>query len=127
MNNKLSVKYKEKDIHKRIYEFVIQVIKFTKLLHKTTQNMVIIHQVVKSVSSMGANDREADASESRKDFLAKYTIVKKEANETVFWLEVIRDTNKITVVQVEVNELISEGTEIYKIIRSIIVNTKNRP
>lgn len=69
MNIELSSKYKEKDIHKRIYHFVVQVIKFTKLLPKTPQNIVLIHQLVKSVSSMGANDREADASESKKILL----------------------------------------------------------
>lgn len=127
MNNRTADKYKNNDIHKRIYNFVIRVIKFTKLLARNSQNIVLIHQLIRSVSSMGANDREADASESRKDFLAKYSIVKKETNETIFWLELIRDTNSDENMRIEANSLIKEGTEIFKIIRSIILSTRAKP
>src|SRR3989344_4332209 len=83
----------ENDIHDRIYKFVIRVINLTKILPKTPQNDVIIYQLVKSVTSMGANDQEADGAESKKDFIAKYTIVKKENKETNYWLNIIEDTN----------------------------------
>lgn len=81
------------DIHQRIYDFVIRVINLTKKLPKTPQNDVIIHQIVKSATSMGANDQEADGTETKKDFIAKYTIVKKENKETNYWLKIIKDTN----------------------------------
>src|SRR5258708_1522752 len=83
----------EKDIHERIYQFVIRVLNLIKVLSKTPQNDVIIYQLTKSVTSMGANDQEADGAESKKDFIAKYTIVKKENKETNYWLRVIFDTN----------------------------------
>ena len=70
----------EKDIHERIYQFVIRVINLTKVLPKNPQNDVVIYQLVKSATSMGANDQEADGAESKKDFIAKYSIVKKETN-----------------------------------------------
>lgn len=73
---------------------------------------------------MGANDREANATESLKDFIAKYVIVKKETNETIFWLEVIRDINIGQKIHVDADKLITEGKEIYNIVRSIIFNTK---
>ena len=62
---------KERDIHKRIYNFVIRVIKLTKELPKNPQNDVIINQIVESVISMGANDQEADGAESKKYFIVK--------------------------------------------------------
>ena len=69
----------EKDIHKRIYKFVISCFNnIVKKIPKTVENLPIIEQISSSLTSMGANDREADASTSRKDFIAKYTIVKKE-------------------------------------------------
>jgi len=66
----LQIKNKKKydsDIHERIYKFVIRVINLTKQLPKTPQNEVIIYQIVKSATSMGANDQEADGAESKKD------------------------------------------------------------
>lgn len=116
---------KPENIHARIYKFVVRVIKFTKKLPRTAQNLVMITQLVKSATSMGANDQEADVAESRKDFNAKYTIVKKETNETNYWLRIIRDTNgQLPQIVQEANELISEGSEIFKIVRSIVIKTK---
>lgn len=114
----------EKDIHERIYKFVILVIKLTKILPKNPQNDVIIYQIVKSVTSMGANDQEADGSESRKDFIAKYTIVKKESKETNYWLRIIEDTNPEIVSKM--GDLRKEGLEILRVVSSIIINAKNK-
>ncbi|MFH1536179.1 MAG: four helix bundle protein [Patescibacteria group bacterium] len=74
--------YKQ-DIHDRIYKFIICVINLTKELPKTPQNDVIIYQIVKSATSMGANDQEADGAESKKDFIAKCSIVKKIRKQTI--------------------------------------------
>lgn len=111
-----------KDIHERIYEFVIRVINITKILPKTPQNEVIIYQLTKSATSMGANDQEADGAESKKDFISKYTIVKKENKETNYWLRLIFDTNpEIAAHMVGLRE---EGLEILRIISAIILNSK---
>lgn len=120
---KVNKKY-EKDIHERIYKFVIRVINLTKLLPDTPQNRVIIYQLVKSVTSMGANDQEADGAESKKDFIAKYTIVKKENKETNYWLRVIEDTNPDVVKLM--GDLRQEGLEILRIVSTIIINTKRK-
>ncbi|KKQ23233.1 MAG: hypothetical protein US40_C0016G0021 [Candidatus Roizmanbacteria bacterium GW2011_GWC2_37_13] len=94
----------EKDIHKRIYKFVISCFNnIVKKIPKTVENLPIIEQISSSLTSMGANDREADASTSRKDFIAKYTIVKKETKETEYWLSVIKDTFLVKEVYVSNN------------------------
>jgi len=111
------------DIHDRIYKWVIDVINFTKKLPKNPQNLVIIPQVVGSVTSVGANDSEADASDSRKDFIAKYEIVRKESKETIYWLRVIKDTNTSEFTD-EAEKLINEGKEISYIVSTIIKNSK---
>jgi four helix bundle protein len=79
------------------------------------------------VSSIGANDKEADASESRKDFIAKYSIVKKETSETLYWIQLLCDINNNNRVTKEKNYLVEEGIEIYKIVTSIIIKTRNKP
>lgn len=75
---------------------------------------------------MGANDREADGTITVRDFVSKYSIVRKEGKETDFWLNVIADTNPK--LKPRMLSLITEGNEIIKIVSTIIYNTrKNNP
>ena len=60
------------DIHERIYKYVVRVLKLTQSIPKTPQNLIIINQITKSVTSMGANDQEADGADSRKDFILRH-------------------------------------------------------
>lgn len=114
----------QKDIHERIYSFVIRIINLTKVLPKNIQNDRIIPQLIDASTSMGANDQEADAAESKKDFIAKYRIVKKENKETNYWLRVIYDTNPT--IQKRLTNLQQEGIEILRIVSVIILNTKRK-
>src|SRR3972149_2976759 len=83
----------DKDIHVRIHKFVVACfINIVKKIPKTPENIPIIKQISASLTSMGANDQEADAADSNRDFIAKYTIVKKETKETKYWLTTISDT-----------------------------------
>lgn len=115
---------KYEDIHKRIYKFVIRVLNFIKKLPHAPENRIITHQIAKSVTSMGANDNEADAATTPKDFTNKYSIVRKETKETIYWLNIIKDTNTELINEAE--EFIKEATEIFKIVSTIIYKTKNR-
>lgn len=110
------------DIHERIYQFVVRVINLIKVLPKTPENIILINQVTRSVTSMGANDQEADGTDSRKDFVAKYAIVRKEGKETNYWLRLIADTNPS--IGDRMADLRQEGKEIVKIVSAIILNTK---
>ncbi len=114
------------NIHQRIYDFVIRVLKLIRQLPKTTENLIITGQIARSVTSMGANDREADGVTTKKDFIHKYSIVRKEGKETDYWLNIIADTN--TGFKPRMKDLINEAQEIIKIVTSIIYNTKkNNP
>ena len=84
---------KDYDIHERIYKLIVRVIILVNKLAKTPSNFVIINQILRSVTSMGANDQEADGTLTKKDFIHKFTIVRKENKETNFWLRLIVDTN----------------------------------
>lgn len=112
------------DIHERIYKFVIRVINFTKSIPRTTQNLPIINQLIRSVTSIGANDQEADGALTRKDFIKCYVVVRKEAKETNYWLSIISDTNPK--LSDRMKELRQEGKEIAKIVSSIIISAKGK-
>ncbi len=57
------------DIHERIYQFIRQVLVFIKQIPKTFENQILIGQLTRSITSMGANDQEADGTFSRADFV----------------------------------------------------------
>ncbi len=116
------MKPKVADIHKRIYDFVIRVLNLVKQLPKTPENTIIIYQITKSATSMGANDREADGVTTKKDFIHKYSIARKEGKETDYWLNIIADTNPA--LKVRMASLINECQEIIKIVSTIIYNTQ---
>ncbi|MCL5675698.1 MAG: four helix bundle protein [Patescibacteria group bacterium] len=121
-NSQFSMAQKNYDIHKRIFSFVVRVLNLTKSLPKTSQNIVLINQITRSVTSMGANDQEADGTNSRRDFFHCYTVVKKETKETNFWLKVISSTNSGFSKRMEL--LIKEGGEIEAIVSSIVKKGK---
>ena len=82
----------------------------------------LFDQLLRSGTSIGANLVEGKAGSSKKDWKNFYAIALKSANETKYWLCLIRDT--LDVSKPKVNELIKEADEISKIIASIIVNAK---
>ena len=81
-------------------------------------------QLLRSATSIGANVVEGNAGSSKKDWLKFLVIALKSANETKYWLCLIRDTSKVDAKRIE--NFIKEADEISKIIASIIVNAKKR-
>lgn len=115
-------KQREFNIHKRIFNFVIKILKLLKELPKTPQNLIFINQITRSATSIGANSQEADGSISSKEFLRSMTITRKETKETNYWLKIIWETNLQQ--QIKINPLLQEGAEIEAIISSIIQKLK---
>lgn len=114
----------DKDIHLRIRKFVVNCfVNIVRKIPKTPENMPIISQISASLTSMGANDQEADAADSSRDFVAKYTIVRKETKETKYWLTITVEIG-ITNPQL-VDPYIKESQEILFIISKIIQNSKH--
>jgi four helix bundle protein len=79
-------------------------------------------QLLRSATSIGANVVEGKAGSSKKDFKNFYTIALKSANETKYWLCLVRDTNIVNVEKDKIVELIAEADELSKIIASIVIN-----
>ncbi|MFC2100398.1 four helix bundle protein [Bacteroidota bacterium] len=80
--------------------------------------------MLKSGTSIGANVREAINAESKADFIHKLAIAQKECDETMYWLELLKETDYLN--QDEFNEIYSESNEILKILKSIILTIKKK-
>jgi len=80
------------DLEERTSEFAENIIDFVKLLPKDLKFFSIITQLVRASTSIGANYCEADDAHSKKDFLHKISICKKESRETKYWLRIIAKT-----------------------------------
>jgi four helix bundle protein len=112
------------DIHNRIFDFVVRVVKLVKSLVKNETNIIIIPQLLRSVTSIGANDQEADGTLTKKDFIHCYTIVRKETKETLFWLKLIAETNPE--IKRKMSLLIKENQEIVSIVSAIINKSRQK-
>ncbi len=110
------------EIHGRIYRFALRVLKAVRQLPRTPENNVLIKQVVRSAASIGANASEADGAESKKEFIHQFTISKKEAKETFYWLSLIFDHNTIS--KEKSSDILDECRQITAILSRIILNAK---
>jgi len=113
------------DIHERLLKFSIRIISLCKILSKNLDNRVIADQLLRAGTSVGANMQEADAAASRKDFIHKVNIAKKEIQETNYWLKLVNGANLLNNPNnlQEFNELFKESEELTKIISAILFNT----
>lgn len=119
MNNK-----KESLIATKVFKFVIEVIKTTKNLPKTYEHIIIIRQIVRSVTSVGANIEEALASNTRKEFIHSMNVAKKEARETLYWLKLLAEINLQQ--NIDFSLLMKENQEIITVLTSIVKTSSER-
>lgn len=77
------------DLVERVERFGQSIICFSKIIPINTINLPLISQLIRSGTSIGANYCEADNAESRKDYVHKVGIAKKEAKETIYWLKMV--------------------------------------
>ena len=111
------------DLEERTFQFAKAVRLFIKTLPKTISNIEDGKQVIKSSGSVGANYREANESLSKKDFLMRIKISRKEAKESAYWLKLIHETNDLENADTAQN-LIQEATELTKILSAILEKSK---
>jgi four helix bundle protein len=110
---------------KRAYNYSLDIIKFIDLLDKkdfTTQ--IIAKQLIRSATSVGANIVEAQAASSRKDFTNFLNHSLRSANESKFWLGLLRDSAKTP--KAGVNLLLQETDELAKILGSSIMTLRGK-
>jgi four helix bundle protein len=114
---------KENIIVTKSYAFALEIISLYKFLIEKKE-FVLSKQILRSGTSIGANIHEGVASESKKDFIHKLGISAKEARETSYWLNLLKDSNYINSEQF--NSLNNNCQELIRILNSIILTTKQR-
>src|SRR6266567_5003222 len=102
----------ESDLKKRTKAFALRILKLVDALPKTTAGRALASQIVRSDTSIAANYRAACRAKSTADFIAKMGIVEEEADETLFWLELLEESGlvtaaKLAAIKQEANELIA--------------------
>jgi len=110
------------DLEERTYQFAKNVAIFCKNLTRTISNIEYSKQLIRSSGSVGANYIEANESLSKKDFVMRIKISRKEAKESVQWLRLIIETNDKK--SEEGENLLKEAIELKKIFSSIIEKCK---
>jgi four helix bundle protein len=112
-------------IKTKSYAFAIRIVKLYKFLNGEKKEFVLSKQLLRCGTSVGALIREAEHAESKSDFKHKLSVAQKEINETIYWLDLLKDTNYLVLEQYE--SIQKDAVEIIKIITSIIKTLKSAP
>lgn len=119
-----NISKRKTELRYRCYYFSIEIIKFLETLPEKRAYWVMADQLMRCATSIGANVVEAKSSSSRKDFIKFYEIALKSANETKYWLALLRDATNAD--KKSANILLAEVEEISKMLGSSISTLKNK-
>ena len=108
----------------RIKKFSLMIIDLAEKLPTTYVVKVIANQIVRSGASVGANYRAVCRARSDREFISKMNIVLEEADETLFWLEIIKE--KLWISKTELDTIWKEGNELTAIFVSSLKTVNNK-
>ena len=109
-------------ISEKSYSFAIRIVRLYKFQIEKKKEYVLSKQILRSGTAIGALVRESEHAQSKADFLNKMNVALKEANETEYWLMLLRDTDYITAKQFE--SIHPDCSEVLKLLASIVKSTK---
>jgi four helix bundle protein len=112
----------ENVIKNKSFAFAIRVVKLYQFLCETKKEFVLSKQLLRSGTAVGALVREAEHAESKSDFKHKMSIAQKEINESLYWLELLKETSYLTNEQFQ--SINADAVEIIKLLTSIVKTTK---
>lgn len=104
------------------FAFAVRIVTVYQFLGEQKKEFVLSKQLLISGTSIGVMIREAEHAESKSDFKHKMEISQKEINETIYWLELLRERDYMTIEQFE--SINADAIEIIKLITTIIKSTK---
>ncbi|MES2131580.1 MAG: four helix bundle protein [Bacteroidota bacterium] len=109
-------------IKEKSFSFSVRIVNLCKYLTEIKKEYILSKQLLRSGTAIGALVREAQNAESTKDFIHKLAIAQKECDETIYWLELLKETQYINDPEFESIHL--SAVELLKMIRSAIITTK---
>ncbi len=112
------------EFKERVYKFALDTIFLIEQLPKGQVSNIISEQLLRSATSIGANVVEAQGAPSKKDYAHFFSHALKSANETKFWLSLLRDSSKGN--KETTDKLLKETIEIAKILAASIITMKGR-
>ena len=104
---------KHQELRSRTKAFALRVIRMSQALPRTREANVLVQQILRSATGMAANYRAAGRSRSKAEFISKLGVVVEEADETVFWLEMLADSGIVP--SAKLQNLLSEATQLVAI------------
>jgi len=118
MNNQKNV------LREKTYAFALKIVELSKELNGQKKEYILSKQILRSGTSIGAIIRESEYAQSKADFISKLSIALKEANETDYWLSLLKDSGYIS--ERKFSELNELCTEIIKICIASINTSKEK-
>ena len=112
----------ESILRQKSYAFALKVIKVYKQIVSEHKEYILSKQFLKAGTSIGAMVREAEFAQSKPDFISKLSISLKEANETEYWISLLRDSDYIS--SETANELLADNKELISMLVSSIKTAK---
>ena len=113
---------KENVVKDKSFTFALRIVRLYQFLCDEKKEYVLSKQLLRSGTSVGALIREAEHAETRKDFIHKISIAQKEINEAIYWIELLKEADYLTVEQF--NSINNDAVELIKLITSIVKSTK---
>ncbi len=115
---------KKSIIQDKSFAFAVRIIKLYQYLADTKKEYVLSKQLLRSGTAIGALVREAQNAESKKDFIHKLGIAQKECDETIYWIELLKETEFIN--HIEFESINHEAIELLKMLKSAIITSKQK-
>ena len=115
---------KESILRDKSKAFAIRIIKLYKFLLEEKKEFVISKQILRCGTSIGANFAEAIYGVSEADFMNKLSIAQKEASETIYWLELLYETDFITKEQFD--SMLADAYELVRLLAASIITMKKK-
>ena len=112
------------DLKHRAYQYSITTIEFIDTLSRDTTTDVIAKQLLRSATSIGANIVEAKGASSKRDFTNFFSHALKSANESLYWLGLLRDAKKVN--SAELEYLLNETAELANMLGSSVLTLKGK-
>lgn len=113
---------KQNPLKDKSFQFALKVIQLYKFLTEEKREYVMSKQLLRSGTSIGANIREGQNAQSKPDFIHKFSVAQKECDETLYWLELLHQSEYLT--EKEFRSIHSDANELLKMLRSSILTTK---
>ena len=111
-------------IKEKSFSLSLRVVKLYQYLTENKREHIMSKQLLRAGTSVGANIREATRAESDKDFMHKLAVAQKEADETGYWLELLKASGYLN--EHEFNSIYPEVEEVIKILAKIIITKKQK-